>query len=415
MTTRPEFLQQPKAVWAVAFACVAAFMGIGLVDPILPAISAELDASPSQAMLLFTSYLMITGLAMFFTSWASSRFGAKATLLAGLVLVVVFSAAAGASGTVDQIIGFRAGWGLGNALFISTALAAIVGSAAGGISGAIMLYEAAMGVGLATGPLLGGLLGDISWRGPFLGTSVLMAIGVVLIAVLLPRTPTPARRPSLAQGFRALSHPGLRTLAIAALFYNYAFFALLAYAPFPIAAAGEAAGLHVGPRELGHIFFGWGLCVALTSVLLAPLLMRRHGRTPVLLGTMAFFAADLALLALEVDSLVALSVGTILAGLVLGILNTVFTEAVMEATDMPRNVASSTYSGVRFLGGAVSAAIAGPLAATLGAPTPFLVAILALGASCGVLVAGRAHLHHIDAHLEADALEDAMAASAGDA
>ena len=27
-------MQQPKALWAVAFACVVAFMGIGLVDPI---------------------------------------------------------------------------------------------------------------------------------------------------------------------------------------------------------------------------------------------------------------------------------------------------------------------------------------------------------------------------------------------
>jgi len=30
---------QPAAVWAVAFACVISFMGIGLVDPILPALS----------------------------------------------------------------------------------------------------------------------------------------------------------------------------------------------------------------------------------------------------------------------------------------------------------------------------------------------------------------------------------------
>ncbi|RAF67312.1 MFS transporter, partial [Burkholderia multivorans] len=32
-----SILRQPKAVWAVIFACVIAFMGIGLVDPILPA------------------------------------------------------------------------------------------------------------------------------------------------------------------------------------------------------------------------------------------------------------------------------------------------------------------------------------------------------------------------------------------
>jgi hypothetical protein len=33
--------RQPKAVFAVAFACVVSFMGIGLVDPILPAISSS--------------------------------------------------------------------------------------------------------------------------------------------------------------------------------------------------------------------------------------------------------------------------------------------------------------------------------------------------------------------------------------
>jgi MFS family permease len=35
-------------------------MGIGLVDPILPAISHELHASPSEVTLLFTSYLVVT-------------------------------------------------------------------------------------------------------------------------------------------------------------------------------------------------------------------------------------------------------------------------------------------------------------------------------------------------------------------
>ena len=62
---------QPKSVWAVAFACVVAFMGIGLVDPILPAISKDLGASAAQTEMLFTSYLAVTGVMMFFTSWIS--------------------------------------------------------------------------------------------------------------------------------------------------------------------------------------------------------------------------------------------------------------------------------------------------------------------------------------------------------
>src|SRR5487761_1198373 len=107
--------KQPKAVFAVAFACVVSFMGIGLVDPILPAISNQLHASPSEVTLLFTSYLVVTAVAMLITNWVSSRLGAKRTLITGLVAIVVFAALAGASHSVSEIIGFRAGWGVGNA------------------------------------------------------------------------------------------------------------------------------------------------------------------------------------------------------------------------------------------------------------------------------------------------------------
>src|ERR1700691_4661794 len=96
--------RQPKAVFAVAFACVVSFMGIGLVDPILPAISNQLHASPSETTLLFTSYLVVTAVAMLITNWVSSRIGAKWTMIAGLVLIVAFSALAGSSGSIHEII-----------------------------------------------------------------------------------------------------------------------------------------------------------------------------------------------------------------------------------------------------------------------------------------------------------------------
>src|SRR3954470_9724096 len=121
--------RQPKAVFAVAFACVVSFMGIGLVDPILPALSEQLDASPSQVSLLFTSYLVVTAVAMLVVGAVSSRIGAKKTLVVGLGIIVVFSALAGLAGSVNGIVAFRAGWGLGNALFIATSLAVIVASA----------------------------------------------------------------------------------------------------------------------------------------------------------------------------------------------------------------------------------------------------------------------------------------------
>ncbi len=147
--------RQPKAVWAVAFASVVAFMGIGLVDPILKPIADNLDASPSQVSLLFTSYMAVMGVAMLITGVVASRIGPKRTLLLGLVVIIAGAGLAGMSDSVTGIVGWRALWGLGNALFIATALATIVNSARGSVARAIILYEAALGLGIAVGPLVG--------------------------------------------------------------------------------------------------------------------------------------------------------------------------------------------------------------------------------------------------------------------
>ncbi len=316
---RPSsILRQPMAVWAVAFASVVAFMGIGLVDPILPAIATELQATPTETVMLFTSYLVITGVAMFFTSWISSRIGSKKTLLFGLSLIVVFALAAGLAGDIETIIGFRAGWGLGNALFISTALATIVGAASGGTASAIILYEAALGLGLAIGPLLGGLLGSISWRGPFFGTAALMAIGFIALLVLLQPAADGAVKPAptrLSAPFRALARPALGILAAAAVFYNFAFFVLLAYTPFALVPLGVSDAI-----SLGLVFFGWGVSVAITSVWVAPILTRRMPRTRVLWLVLPLLAIDLLAMALFIDSLPAVIVGIVVGGMLLGVL-----------------------------------------------------------------------------------------------
>jgi len=57
-----------------------AFMGIGLVDPILNSIAKSLQATPAQTTLLFTSYMMVTGIVMLFTGFVSSRIGTKKTM-----------------------------------------------------------------------------------------------------------------------------------------------------------------------------------------------------------------------------------------------------------------------------------------------------------------------------------------------
>jgi MFS transporter, ACDE family, multidrug resistance protein len=378
-----SILQQPRAVWAVAFACVIAFMGIGLVDPILKPIADQLDATPSQVSLLFTSYMAVMGVTMLITGVVSSRIGAKWTLLCGLLLIIVFSALAGSSDTIGAIVGFRAGWGLGNALFIATALATIVMSSRGSTAQAVILFEAALGLGIAAGPIVGGQLGELSWRAPFYGVAVLMTVALVATAFFLPRTPPAARRTSLLDPFRALRYPGLLTIAITALFYNMGFFTLLAFAPFP---------LDMTASQVGWIFFGWGLLLAITSVWVAPILQRCFGSVPVVLVSLTFFSLDLAMMAVLTDSKQALVVGIIVAGAFLGINNTVITEAVMGAAPVERPVASAAYSFVRFGGGAIAPYAAGKLGENVSVHAPFWMGAVAVAIAVAVLAAGRRFL-----------------------
>lgn len=372
-TARPGSpFSQPRAVWAVAFACVISFMGIGLVDPILPALRDKLNASPSQVELLFTSYLVVTAVAMLVTGWVSTRIGAKRTLVAGLVLIVIFSALAGSSGSIGEIVGFRAGWGLGNALFIATSLAVIVASASGGFAGAIILYETALGVGIALGPLVGGELGAISWRGPFFGVTVLMAIALIATLVLVEKTPTPAHRTSILDPLRALRHRGLLTMGLTALCYNWAFFTVLGYAPFP---------MNLNTHQLGYVFTCWGVLVAIFAIFVAARLERRLGVARTLYLNLTLFAIDVLVIALYTTNRTVLIVAVIASGAFIGINNTVTTQAVMTVAPVERPVASAAYGFIRFIGAGLAPYVAGRLAAAYNVHLPFYI-------GAGVVVVG---------------------------
>ncbi|MEE1756413.1 MFS transporter [Streptomyces sp. SP18CS02] len=376
-------LRQPGAVWATAGASVVAFMGIGLVDPILPSIAQGLHATPSQVSLLFTSYFLITAVAMLVTGFVSSRVGGRKTLLAGLALVIVFAALSGTSGSVGELVGFRAGWGLGNALFVSTSLAVIVGAAAGGSAAAILLYESALGLGMACGPLLGAVLGDASWRYPFFGTAALMAIGFLCIAVFLKEQPRPARRTSLLDPVRALGHGGLASAAASAFFYNYAFFTVLAFTPFV---------LNMTPYKSGAVFFAWGVLLAVFSVLVAPRLQARFGSLKVLGGSLVLLAADVVVLGY--GSHTTAIVCTILSGAFIGVNNTVFTELALGVSDAPRPVASAGYNFVRWFAAAAAPCLAPKIEEWSDVRMPFVVAGAAALAGAGIVWARRSSLGH---------------------
>ena len=328
------------------------------------------------------------------TGWVSSRIGAKRTLIVGLALIVAFSLAAASSDTISQIVGFRAGWGLGNALFIATSLAVIVASSSGGFAGAIVLYETALGVGIAAGPLVGGLLGSISWRGPFYGVALLMAIALIATLVLLPATPRPAHRSSIAAPIRALKHRSLATMGLTGLFYNWGFFTLLAFSPFL---------LNLDAIQLGLVFCGWGVMVAVFAVFVAPRLQARFGTARTLYVNFVLLALDLAVIASFTTDRTVVIVAVIVAGMFLGINNTLVTQAVMMVSPVERPVASATYGFVRFIGGGIAPYAAGRLAERFTDSVPFWVGAAAMLVALAIFSTGRRMIDAADARMAADA------------
>src|SRR5699024_4485727 len=112
---------------------------------------------------------------------------------------------------------------------------------------------------------------------------------------------------------------------------------------------------------IGLIFFGWGVLLAVGSVAVAPRLQNMFGTINTLLAALFGLAVILAIMAIYTNNKVILAACIIVAGLALGIINTLVTETVMSAAPVQRGVASAAYSFVRFSGAAVAPWLAGKL------------------------------------------------------
>jgi ACDE family multidrug resistance protein len=356
----------PRAVLATAF-----------VDPILPAIGRAMGASPAQVELLFTSYIAVMSLTMSVSGALATRLGGRRTLLAGLAVVVVFAFLSGNADGVFTLAGWRAFWGFGNSLFTSTALSLIVGLTTGGLGRAITLYEAALGLGIASGPLLGGLLGAMNWRYPFFGTAALMFVAFAVTFLTVPEPGRAEERRTPVDVLRALGNRWVASMGVIGLLYSYGFFAVLTYAPFY---------LHLGAQSLGVIFFAWGLLVAVTSVFVAPWLRRRLAPTTPLVGGLVLFGVLLVLLyALPRAASVPL---VVLTGAFIGVNNALLTSFAMEVSPFTRSISSAAYNMVRWAGAALAPWLSGVLAAT-SPRLPFAVAAVAAALAVGALAVGR--------------------------
>ena len=366
--------------------------------PILPALSKQLNEF-QVGRRPFTNYLWVMALAMLVTGRVSSWIGSRRTLIIGLTLIVVFTCRP-VGRTINQMIGSVPD-GAGQRALHRHVLRSDGRIGNWGLPGAIFLDETALGVGIALGPLIGGELGAISWRGPFYGVTVLMGISLVATIAFVQGTPRSAHPTSILEPIRALRHRGLATMSVTALFYNWGFFTLLAYTPFL---------MHLSIHQLGYVFTCWGILVAIFAVFVAPRAQRHFGTPKTLDVNLSLLAADLLVIALFPSSRTTLIVAVIVSGAFIGLNNTLTTQAVMLVSPVEKPIASASYGFVRFIGGGLAPYCASKLAIAFNVSLPFYVA--AGSVVIGILVLATGHTLLTDAEKNpAEELVDPTSAS----
>lgn len=177
---------------ALALVCLAAFLlmlGLSVVFPVLPFFVRSLGMSEFDQGLLISCYALASFLTGPLWGRVSERIGRKPVLcvgLAGFSLAFVLFAL---GDTFWELVAARTLGGLlaGAAQPAIFAFAADV-STPERRSAAMGMVGAAIGIGVVTGPVLGGLLAPFGLRVPFFTTAAIGAAALVAVVLFVPES-----------------------------------------------------------------------------------------------------------------------------------------------------------------------------------------------------------------------------------
>lgn len=217
MTVRTYAPAQRSRVAILVALCLAAFIisvDVTIVNVALPTLVRRLGATTTQLQWIVDAYSLVFAALVLAAGSLSDRLGRKGILLIGLAVFAVGSLAGAFSGSTAELIASRAFMGLGAALMFPSTLSLLVNvfTERGERAMAIGLWGATTGVGIATGPIVGGWLLERYWWGSIFAFMAVVAAGIaVLVAVSVPGSRDPSTPPIDWRGL-LLSAAGMTVL-----------------------------------------------------------------------------------------------------------------------------------------------------------------------------------------------------------
>ena len=205
--------------WTLGVLCLSLLV-IGLDNTILnvalPTLVRDLHATGSQLQWIVDAYTLIYASILLTTGMLGDRFGRKRALNAGLVIFGLGSLASAFSGSASQLIAARALAGIGGALIMPATLSILTNVFPAEERGrAIGVWAGVSGVGIAVGPLLGGLLLEHFWWGSVFFVNVPVVVAALVAGRFLVPTSKDPSAPRLDPAGTVLGTIGLASLLYA--------------------------------------------------------------------------------------------------------------------------------------------------------------------------------------------------------
>jgi EmrB/QacA subfamily drug resistance transporter len=214
----PEHPHPWRAFIVLAIPIFLTILDLFIVNVALPAVALEFPgASLAELSWVLTVYAIVFAAALVPAGKLGDLYGRRRLYVAGLILFLVGSALAAASPSLPLLLAARALQAVGGAAVTPNSLGLILPLfPPQRRPAAIAAWGAIAGLGAATGPVLGALLADSSWRWIFLVNLPLGIVALVLVPRMVReiRDQTATRFPdAIGAGFLAIAI-GLLTLGL---------------------------------------------------------------------------------------------------------------------------------------------------------------------------------------------------------